>query len=43
MLFTFHQIVPGRVGVLHISMSQKKSENSTYILLYYKLCILKHA
>ena len=43
MLFTFHQIVPGRVGVLHISMSQKKAENSTHILLCYKLCILKHA
>lgn len=44
MLFTFHQIVPRRVGVLHISMSQKKkTENSTHIILYYKLCILKHA
>lgn len=39
MLFTFHQIVPRRVEVLHISMSQKKkTENSTHIILYYNLC-----
>lgn len=31
MLFTFHQIVTGSVGVLHISMSQKKkTDKSAY-------------
>lgn len=32
MLFTFHQIVTGSVGVLHISMSQKKKLINLHII-----------
>jgi len=40
MLFTFHQIVTGSVGVLHISMSQKKTNKSAYTYYIMYVCII---